>query len=91
MSSLNAHLLPPLFDLSTPSIQHELHDLLHKGFTYFGNSTCPFSRRALWSAVENGIDFKDRYIHVTLGEAKPSWFKARVNSAGLLPQRMGLV
>jgi len=56
----------------------------NSGLIYFGNRLCPYANRVWWSALEKNIRF-DQYIHIDLGNKKPSWYQEKINPYGTVP------
>ena len=50
---------------------------------FFGNRICPFAHRAWWASNELSVPLD--YIHIQLGNEKPSWYTDQVNPSGTVP------
>ena len=41
--------------------------------------------RAWWAMVEKGVQENYQYVHIELGDNKPSWYKEQINPLGTVP------
>eukprot|EP00516_Mucochytrium_quahogii_P008024 CAMPEP_0203746844 /NCGR_PEP_ID=MMETSP0098-20131031/2169_1 /ASSEMBLY_ACC=CAM_ASM_000208 /TAXON_ID=96639 /ORGANISM=" , Strain NY0313808BC1" /LENGTH=251 /DNA_ID=CAMNT_0050635091 /DNA_START=74 /DNA_END=829 /DNA_ORIENTATION=- len=49
----------------------------------FNNRICPFGHRAWWASKEKGVSVD--YIHIDLGDTKPTFYTEKINSSGTVP------